>query len=90
MHPDIKELAHRHNWTEWQTGGGCTALHRPRDLRTDSHCLITKTDSPETPDTAQEPCILSFFDGEAAEPQVSLKARNTEHAMQLASLEEIF
>lgn len=54
----VEITAQAHGFNRWDTGGGCTALRREW---ANHYALITATDSPEMPDTENEPCVLGFY-----------------------------
>lgn len=50
-------------WSEWDTGGGCTALRTNVDAQENFYLLVTSIDGPQSPREASERSIVAVYDG---------------------------
>ncbi len=80
----VEITAALHGFNRWETGGGCTALHREWAKH---YALITAIDSPEMPETEQEACVLGFYFNEQdhSEACVQFNCPNLADALAIAA-----
>jgi hypothetical protein len=79
----VSSIAAAHSFHRWDTGGGCTALHREWSKH---YALITAVDDAEMPATADEPCALGFYFNEQdhSEPCVQFDCASLAEALAIA------
>jgi hypothetical protein len=77
----IKDTMHGHGFTEWQTGGGCTAYGTTYE--SGHYVLITDNGGASVPEDINENCIVGLYDDDG-QTVISWEADSVPHALHIA------